>query len=556
MPVELFSAGMIDFSINEGKMYDKIKKEMVDFFSHDEKRYCVIVDYIIGNKQYDIIVIKNDAIISIDLKSYKGKIIGSENGSWFVETDDSRIEINQRKNPFIQVRDQRYQLLGLLNDILPKVFKRLKDDTISNVASILCFENGSTYDIEQINHKMSLWFNVMDESNLFKFIESTTSNQFYFKDIEIDKLLQEMNVQKLDDNENKVILDISNKSVISSEDIMMITERIMADFGTNGFTLQDISGLVDPEVAVRYLKESIDSKIINKIGNDNKFCLDEKWADNLPSTISNADNDLYISNDVSKYAKADFSLRPNNSKEGTEYNGVYRGTTYHLNYMKDVWWAASKDYFKVKAKFSNEDILDKILNIKPQGGSFRITEAKEVLTKIYLEDRGYVSFYVGKFDGEIELDNCQWNPKLTKGDLWPSMYDGTTFSVNTNKEILMHIGNIKVYSKEGGEELANKVLSFRENGGGRFKVNENGCILTLMHKVPYPKNIKKQLDKLTDVEKNLIDMREKTDGDGMVPIYIGKFRGNIKFKKIFDIQQEWTDEDDDDFLKRIGGSEL
>ncbi|MCG3257904.1 MAG: hypothetical protein KAU62_17495, partial [Candidatus Heimdallarchaeota archaeon] len=64
--------------------------------------------------------------------------------------------------------------------------------------------------------------------------------------------------------------------------------------------------------------------------------------------------------------------------------------------------------------------------------------------------------------------------------------------------------------------------------------------------------IKKQLENLSNYEKNIIDIRQKNDGDGMVPIYIGKFKDNMKFKKAFDIDQEWTDDDDEDFLKRIG----
>ena len=74
-----------------------------------------------------------------------------------------------------------------------------------------------------------------------------------------------------------------------------------------------------------------------------------------------------------------------------------------------------------------------------------------------------------------------------------------------------------------------------------------------MYKAPYPDKIKKQIEKLSPEEKNLIDVRKKTEKDDRVPIYIGKFRGNIKFQKMFDIHKEWTKEDDDEFLKRLGG---
>lgn len=64
MTIEIFTSGKVDFSINEEKQFERIRKEMIEKFSKDESRYCLIVDYIIGNKQYDIIVIKKDANVN------------------------------------------------------------------------------------------------------------------------------------------------------------------------------------------------------------------------------------------------------------------------------------------------------------------------------------------------------------------------------------------------------------------------------------------------------------------------------------------------------------
>lgn len=554
MTIEMFTSGRIDFSVNERRQFERIKKEMIEKFSTGESRYCVIVDYIIGNKQYDITVFKKDAIISIDLKGYKGKIIGSENGTWYVETEKNQeIEIAQKKNPYIQAREQRYQLLNFLNEKLPGISVRFREKKIYNVTSILCFEKGSTYDIDQIDYKKNLWFDVTDESNLLDLIEKTTSNEFILKNVEITALLKEMNLQRLETEMRKEKLEISSKSVLSSEDTVMIAQRVIEEFGTNDFTLADLSQIVDAEIAARYLKEAIEKKIIERIAGTNRFCLAEKWSDNLPAIKD--DEDICSVDDIKKYTEADFWLRPKAPEEGKEYRGIYRGTIYHLDYKKNVWWKTGKYSPKIKVKFSNEEILDKILEIKSQGGSFRITEAKEVLTKVYFEDQGYVSIFVGKFDGKIELENYRWKLKgIKKGDLWPSLYDGATFSVNNNRELLMHIGDRKVYAKESHEGIVKKVLEFRaKHGGGRFKINENGSILTLMYKVPYPEKIRKQIEKLASEEKNLIDIRKKTERDGMVPIYMGKFKGNIKFQKMFDIHKEWTKENDEEFIKRLTG---
>ena len=136
-----------------------------------KKRIKKIFGY--AGDNLDIIVIKNDAIISIDLKGYKGKVIGTENGKWIVKTDDfEEIEISQVKNPFVQARDQRYQLIDLLNEKLPKISKRFENQQVYRVSSFLCFEEGSTYNIDQIDHRAAPWFDVTDESNLLELIET------------------------------------------------------------------------------------------------------------------------------------------------------------------------------------------------------------------------------------------------------------------------------------------------------------------------------------------------------------------------------------------------
>jgi hypothetical protein len=552
MTIEIFSADKIDFRVNERKQYERIKKVMVENLTDSKSRHCIIVDYIIGNKQYDIIIIKNDAIISVDLKAYKGKIIGSENGKWFVQTEDFKdIEISQLKNPFVQAREQRYQLIDLLNKKLPTISKRFENNQIYRLSSILCFETGSTYDINQIDYRAAPWFNVTDEANLLNLIENTSSNEFILKDREIDALLKDLNLQRLDLTKKKK-LEISDRSVLNSEDIERITRRLVEDFGTKEFSFSELSNIVDSEIAARYIGDALERKIIEKNDISNKFTLAKNWSDNIPEITE--DEDIYSNSDLERYTAGDFFLKPDKSEKFKEYKGVYRGTKYHADFKGNMWWRADKTMPRIKVNFSNNEIINDILSIKPMGGSFRITESKEVLTKVFSEESGYVSTYVGTLNCDITYENYKWKPEnLRKGCLWPSVYDGTTLSVNTNGDVLIHIGDIKVYAKKGHEELAKKVLELNgKYGGGRFKINENGYILTLMYRAPYPERIKNQMADLSQEEKNLIDVRKKTKRDDRVPIYVGKYTGNILFNQMFDLHREWSKEEDEEFLKRLG----
>jgi hypothetical protein len=553
MTVEIYIADKIDFRVNERRQYERIKKDIIEKLSKVKPRYCIIVDYVYSN-QYDIIIIKNDAIISVELKAYCGEIIGFENGTWHVITNDNKdINIDQDINPYQQARKQRGGLLSYFNENLPKIHPRFIDDKISNITAMICFEKESSFNADQINFRANPWFVITNESDLISDIEQTKSNQFYLKDHEIDALLENMHLQKIDIEKQKEKLDISSRSTLNSEDIAGITNNLAENFSSNYFTLDDLSKIVDAEVATRYLGDAIEKGIIKKGDTGNKFELVDKWYENLPEI--KVDEDICSNSDLEIYTKEDFWIRPKKSEEGKEYKGVYRGIKYHFDNKGSIWWRHDKSSPKISAVFSNKKIIDDVLAIKPAGGSFRITEAGEILTKIYFEERGYVSFYIGQFDGEIKFNDIKWKPEgIKKGCIWPSIYDGTTFSVNNNKKLLIHIGDRKVYAIEGHRDLVDKVLHFTSIlGGGRFKINENGYILALMYNVPYPEKIEKQLEKLNTEEEKLFYYRKIQGKDGRVPIYVGNFKGNIKFKKIFDYHEPLSEEDKKKFLTEIRG---
>jgi len=439
-----------------------------------------------------------------------------------------------------------------VNKKLRQFSKHYEDKEIYNINSVICFNSGSTYDFEQLTQPSKhLWFRVLNEDNIIEYVEEADSNEFYLKDKVINALINDMNLNKIDINRDIDKLSIDNKSQLSNNDINIITERIHIDFSKKTFTLVDLSDIVQPEIAVRYLKEATLKKIL--IGSDGAFILNDKWMDRLPKVKEEKDEDSYDL--ISQFSKEDFWLKPKKSMAGCRYLGPYRGTAYHVNYKGETWWRKGKTYPKIMAKFSDDSLIEEILEIKPQGGSFKITESKELITKVFTESEGYIPVYIGKYSGNIEFQELEWKPKgIKKGDLWPSIYDGTTLSINSNKGVHIKIGGQKSYALDGHDQLADMILKYQEKSeGGRFKINENGAIITLMYQAPYPTRIKNQLNKLSNEEKNLIDIRNNKYGDGMVPIYIGTFKGNIKFQKLFNLHAEWTKEDDDKFLKRMFG---
>jgi len=121
--------------------------------SVDEIR--VIGNIELANTQLDILIIKKNCLITLDMKNYTGKIIGDENGDWRVETKDGKtIEIND--NCFQQARTQRFALVDKLEDSIKRGgLVKFKDDprVFTNSKAWMYFNEGSTYDHHQIPPK-------------------------------------------------------------------------------------------------------------------------------------------------------------------------------------------------------------------------------------------------------------------------------------------------------------------------------------------------------------------------------------------------------------------
>lgn len=559
MSIRCFVPMDLGFQINERMQIERIVKNLFQAIESEDQNLSIVLDFIKGSSQYDIIVIKEDAIIIIEAKDYSGEISGDENSEWITRNPSAHeVKVRLPSNPFKQAKDQRFSLIRYLNKLLANISPRFTQG-ICNIAVFVCFNEGSSFNEIDIDFQRNMWFRVVNEENVGRLVKEWSSNEFYLRKEEIDKIVDKMRVNEVDLSEIIEIVPSSNSdanekievesfSELSINELELIIEKLERVSSDRCFTLSTLSKIIEPQAAVLFLKEGLEKELIATQEETKDFIIMEDWSD-IISNVKLIQNDKIKGPDI--YEK-DFWLKPDKSKEAELYQGIYRGKKYSLDTKYNFWWKkGGKADFKVKITFSNSTDEKKIINKKFLGGSFRITEDKELLT-IVERSGEFVPIFMGSLNGDISIDNIEWQPKnLKPGDLWPSIYDGTQLSVNSNRQVFIKFGGKKLYAEEGHEDLARAVLKFRTDGG-RFKIDENRNILTLLYKVPYPDKIKKQMEKLSDHEKNLIDIRQKNDGDGMVPIFVGKFKGKLKFKKAFDIEREWTEEDDNAFLKRVG----
>jgi len=162
----------------------------------------------LANTQVDILIIKENCLLIIDMKNYTGEIVGNENGDWKVRNGSNEIIMKDKKeNCFKQAKTQRFAL----SDELVLLVKnghlvKFKDNpsVFVNIKAWMYFNEGSTFDEIKIGQKALNWFKVITKETLCEDVLDADSSRFYtFSKEEINKLINLFNAERIYVGSNK-----------------------------------------------------------------------------------------------------------------------------------------------------------------------------------------------------------------------------------------------------------------------------------------------------------------------------------------------------------------
>ncbi len=219
------------------------------------------------------------------------------------------------------------------------------------------------------------------------------------------------------------------------------------------------------------------------------------------------------------------------ASRGDAWEEHYRGLTLHVNSDGEIWWQQYNGEQRLFVSDPPAHLIEAILDVKPQGGRIRVTERNDVITKVEQTDsNGYDQVYVGQLaetqtlqpSGEPEYAIDLKPTDVDRGELWPSIYDGTRFSLSSTDRIWWHNPETKRRHQVSSgipTEIAQAILA-RKRKGGSFRVTPWGDVVTLISAVPDPGAVKKQFADLPRVVQNIIQLRNNR-GLEMLPVYVG-----------------------------------
>lgn len=218
-----------------------------------------------------------------------------------------------------------------------------------------------------------------------------------------------------------------------------------------------------------------------------------------------------------------------------------------------MWWAVPESHERVFATSGHEALVEILLKLRGEGGSFRATEDGHYITKNQeTSGQDWTPLYVCAVNEPLLFDALDpMGLDLQPGDLWTSFYDGARYSFRGDKvwwndpETGMRLPAASPLPRE----IMLKLREYKTEGG-RFVITEQGKVLSLVPPTPLPKRVAEQYKKLSPKQKNLLLVKKQTTE--MLPIFIGEFLEGIVLKPPRRLGQPLSPHERQDFQSFLG----
>lgn len=142
-------------------------KEIVGILRREYPKEPVylLTGLLVANGQIDCVILTKNGPLILELKAFKGKIRGLENGTWEVETKDGKIPL---PNLFLQAKIHRQDFIDRVIPLCRGQFPHIGEQNLRRTGSWLYFCEGSSYPEGQIDFRKVKWFRIATRSTLIE----------------------------------------------------------------------------------------------------------------------------------------------------------------------------------------------------------------------------------------------------------------------------------------------------------------------------------------------------------------------------------------------------
>lgn len=163
----------------EREQYRSLCKKLKSFYGKSDELCIFIANFNIYDCELDGIIIKQDAIIAVEFKNYKGEVIAVDNGEWKL-SGGTIIKGGSRKTV--------YQQANLNHVAIKRGFKDgniVDPKQVKNVSALVVFHQPITL-VNNLSPKTQSWLHVCDESDFLAKVQDITSKS---TDLSLEQML-------------------------------------------------------------------------------------------------------------------------------------------------------------------------------------------------------------------------------------------------------------------------------------------------------------------------------------------------------------------------------
>lgn len=147
-------------------LYDLLSEQWKD---RDDDLY-LFGNFFVAGKEFDALIVKNNAIIIVDFKNFGGDLEFSENGVW--KCDGLTVKGGNSRNPFLQLRSNKFALLEYVKGGHVEL---LSKPNLGHIAGLVVFHQPINFDDNQIPQQIKGWFHVCDFDHALRTIDGIAS---------------------------------------------------------------------------------------------------------------------------------------------------------------------------------------------------------------------------------------------------------------------------------------------------------------------------------------------------------------------------------------------
>lgn len=162
---------------------------MLKDFGQKEEPYFVLINFFVDDVQVDFTILKQNAVIVIELKECHDPFTASSNGCWLTIPHGKPVG-NVKRNPFAQVRDYRIKWINFLKRQRQEFLEQVKGRVMNfdQVSAFVAISPQVHANTDRTKLPDSAWFQLVGLDTLSQAIEKKTS-QFNFSPEELRRLV-------------------------------------------------------------------------------------------------------------------------------------------------------------------------------------------------------------------------------------------------------------------------------------------------------------------------------------------------------------------------------